>query len=136
MRAAHLQHQRPHVVDAVRVVGMRMGQHDRVEPVDVRVASNCSRRSGDVSTRTRSCRRRGRPLDQDRAAPAAVRGSAGIAGAPALPDARHAARRAAAQDREPSASCRLGPALGGILSNSRTTLARRRGREARHGPRP
>ena len=47
-------------------------------------------------------------------------GFARIAGAPAVADARHAARRAAAEDREPSGSCSIREAAGrGTFENNR-----------------
>ena len=84
--------QRADVVDPVRMVGVRMGQQDAVEPVDVRRRAIARARSGEVSTRTSVLAPSGPSLEQDRAAPAAVFRIVGIAGAPALADARHAAR--------------------------------------------
>ena len=64
------------------------------------------------------------PLDQRRAAPAQVARLAGIAGAPALRDPRHAARGAAAQDREARGSR---PALVHLREDRQRVGARRGG---------
>ena len=119
---AHRDDERAQIVDAMRVVGVRMGHQDAVETSRPPASSNCSRRSGEVSTSTwvlPSAPARSTSTEQRRRR---LRGLFGIASAPALRDARHAARGAAAQYGERKAQARL--SIAGILANSRSVLAR------------
>ncbi len=81
-------------------------------------SSSCSRRSGEVSTRTRvtlPCALHA--FDQQRAAPAAVLRIVRIAGAPAERRARHADRRAAAEDGEGQAHAAFASVRGTLLNS-------------------
>ncbi len=82
-------------------------------------SSNCSRRSGDVSTSTRRLAVGPCALDQHRAAPPAVLRIVGIAGAPAERRTRHAAGRSAAQDRDRQRHAAPPISWRGTLLNSR-----------------
>ena len=80
------------------VVGVRMGHQHAVEPIDVGVEQLLAQvgRGVDQHLRLAACRRaRSTSTEQRRRR---LRGFVGIAGAPALRDARHAAGGAAAED--------------------------------------
>lgn len=86
--------ERPHLVDSMRVIGMRMGEQDRVEPVDAAIeqlAAQIGRHVDEDLRLAAVC-----AFDKDRATSAPVLGIFRVAGAPALADARNAAGRAAA----------------------------------------
>src|ERR1700736_3266300 len=80
------------------MVGVLVGIKHGIEPLDVRVEQLLAqiRRGVDEHAGAPACVA---ALDQQRAAPAPVLGIAGVGIAPAEPDARHAGRRAAAEDR-------------------------------------
>ena len=120
----------PEIVDAVHLVGMLVGPDHGVDPLDLGVE--------ELGAQV------GRGVDQDGLAAASstrmeqrrrrLRGSAGSAAPhsplPSLPaDARHAARRAAAQDRHPHAA-------RSALANRRKKLSVVACRERRPGRRP
>ena len=75
---------------------------------------SCSRKSGEVSMSTVVAPSDPEALDQHRAAAAAVLRVGRIAGAPPLPDPRHAAGRAAAEDGQTQRQCDDPTACGGL----------------------
>ena len=89
---------------------------------------SCSRKSGEVSTRTVVAPPASEALDEHRAAAAAVLRVRRIAGAPPFPDPRHAAGRAAAQDRQSQRQCD-DPAAGGSLEKKLQGVGARRRRQ-------
>ena len=91
---------RAQIVDAVGVVGMLMGVEHAVEPVDVGIEQLLAQIGRGVDQDAGDARQRIVPLDQKRAAPAAVFRIVGIAGAPAQRRPRHAAGGAAAENGE------------------------------------
>src|SRR2546423_12734744 len=93
-----LERERPQVINAVGMVGMVMSIEHRVEPLDGGVKQLLAQIRRGVDQDASALTRAVCPLDQQRAAPAAVLRVVRIAVTPAKPDARYAGRRAAAQD--------------------------------------
>ena len=88
--AAHGQAQGPQIVDAVRVVGVRVAQKDAVEPLDLGVDQLLAQVGRGVhENRCRALRPEA--LDKHRAAAATVLRVGRVASAPPFRDPRHAA---------------------------------------------
>ncbi len=87
------------IIDAVRVVGMVVGIEHAVDPPDAEIEKLLAQIGRRID---QNARRAGLAnlLHQDRASPAPVLGVVGIASAPMIADARHAAGGAAAENRE------------------------------------
>ncbi len=98
--------ERPDFVDPMRMIGVRMGQQDGVEPVDAEIEQLAAQIRRHVDENLRRAAVAPSSLEEDRTAPAAVLRIVGIAGAPALADARHAAGRAAAENGDRQGSLR------------------------------
>ena len=103
----------PQVVDAVRVVGVRVREEYAVDVLDARGQQLLAQVGGCVDQHGRAPLL-AEPLDQQRATPSAVLGIGRIAVAPDIADARHTARGAAAQDRE--AHAHAASAVLGVLA--------------------
>src|SRR5271166_4145894 len=104
------------------MVGMGMGHQDAVEPLDAgldQLLAQIGRRVDEDSGRAVGPE----TFDKDRAAAAAVLGVCRIACAPTLPDPRHAAGRAAAEDSQAKAQCDR-PADDSSLGKTLSVLAR------------
>src|SRR5271170_2805768 len=117
---AHGDHERAQIIDPMRMVRVRMRHEDAVETshagvdqLQAQVRRSVDQHQGPAVG--------ARFFQQGRAAATAVAGICGIAGPPSLRDARHAARRAAAQQGERDAHAL--PSRS-IFANSRSVLAR------------
>ncbi len=86
------------LVDAMGVVGMLMGAEHGIERVDAARQHLLAQIRRGIDQDARCARPCPAALEQQRAAQAPVARLLGIAGAPLIADARHAARRSAAQD--------------------------------------
>src|ERR1700731_4121578 len=116
--------QRPDLVDSMNMVGVRMGQQDSVEPADATVEQLFAKIRRHVDEDLGRGAILATPLDKKRAAPAAVFWIVGIAGAPALADARNPPGGSAAEDGEGEAHAASAPIAGaGILANKCSALA-------------
>ncbi len=98
---AAVQHEGAQVVDAVDVVGVRMGVDDAVGPIDLRVQHLLPEIRPGVDHDDGAVAVGADALHQQRRPAAAVLRVAGVAGAPVVTDPRHARRRPAAEQREP-----------------------------------
>ena len=127
--ATHDQAKGPQIVDAVGVIGVGMAQKDAVEPLHAGVEQLLAQVGRSVDENG-SCAAGPEALEQHRAAAAAVLRVRRIAVAPPLPDSRHAAGRAAAQDGQPQrqcddpTACGSLPPSGGSLEKKLSVLAR------------
>ena len=116
------------------MVGVRVGQQHAVEVAHVGADQLLADVGSDVDQHGRHAAVAG-ALDQQRAAAAAVARIGRIAGAPPLPDARHAGGRAAAEDRGAEAHPR-GPSAPMLREEAQRVDARRLGeRLGRDSPR-
>src|SRR4051812_3535608 len=114
--AAFVQEKPAQVVDAVGVVGVLVAVEHGIDPIDIGVDELVAEiRSGiDQHARDAVCTA---PLDQQRAAPPPVLRVAGIACAPAGAGPRHAARGAAAENREGQAHAAAAAGRGTLENN-------------------
>ena len=120
---AHVHHDGPDVVDPVDVVGMRMRDHDAVDPRDLGAEKLLAQVRRGVDEHHRLGPVGERPFEQNGAPAAPVARFVRVAGAPSHRDTRHATRRAAAQDRERESHAAGSDARGGSFENRRATLA-------------
>src|SRR5271166_6941477 len=104
---------------------MGVGEENAVEPLDVESQQLFAQVRRSVDQRLRAGAIRPGLLDEDRTPPPPVLGVGRIASAPALPDARNAPRRSAAQnrDRKTHSAAASRAAGGGIFEKSRKALA-------------
>src|SRR6201995_2201301 len=92
-----MQHHRAEIVDAMGLVGMLMGEKHRIDVVDLGIDQLLAQVGRGIDHDPRHAPLRS-PLDQERAAAAAVSGVVRIAFAPAERRARNAGGGAAAED--------------------------------------